>query len=142
MLRGRAYVVTLALMALVLSPLLTGRDSFPHSEYPMFASARPRVSVLSVSYGLDAEGRLHRLSPSTIGGSIEVIHAAATVSRAIATGDADRLCSEIAGRVADEGPDEVVTVVVARETHDVVESMAGEPVPLERDVHAICEVVR
>jgi hypothetical protein len=138
--RVRAWVVTALVMGVALSPLLSERDSFPHSSYPMFASARGEEAFLSVAYALDADGGLLRLSPRTIAGSVEVVHAAETIGRSMRMGDEDRLCAEIATRVAARGPSDAVTVVVARERHDLVASVAGDPTPLETDERARCAV--
>jgi hypothetical protein len=140
--RTRAYVVLAVVLGVVLSPLVSGKDSFPHSTYPMFASTPGREATLQVAFGLDAEGTLIRLEPRTISGSVEVVHAYSTLLRANRTGDQQRLCEEIATRVATRGPEAVATVVVAAERHDMVTSVAEGPRPLARIEHARCPVLR
>lgn len=135
-------MVLAVVLGVVLSPLVSGKDSYPHSTYPMFASTPGREATLQVAFGLTADDSLVRLEPRTISGSVEVVHAYATLLRANRTGDQHRLCEEIAARVATRGPERVETVVVAAERHDMVTSVAEGPEPLHRTEHARCPVVR
>ncbi len=135
-------MVLAVVLGVVLSPLVSHRDSYPHSSYPMFASTPGREAVLQVAFGLAADDTLIRLEPRTISGSVEVVHAYATLLQADRTGDQQRLCEEIAARVATRGPETVETVVVAAERHDMVASVAEGPRPLARTEHARCPVVR
>jgi hypothetical protein len=136
----RAYLVTATLLVWALSPLRTERDSFPHSTYPMFATTPPAARTVQVAHGLDADGRIRRLSPAVIGGSAEIVHAYSTLRRAAGDGDSARLCTEIATRVARSGPSDVRTVVVAEERHDLVASLVDGLEPLDRTEHARCPV--
>ena len=135
-------MVLAVVLGVVLSPIVSGKDSYPHSTYPMFASTPGREASLQVAFGLDADDTLVRLEPRTISGSVEVVHAYATLLAANRTGDQQRLCEEIAARVARRGPETVQTVVVAAERHDMVTSVAEGPEPLARTEHARCPVVR
>lgn len=110
-------------------------DSFPLSTYPMFSLARPAETTVSSAVGFDASNERVILSPRIVGGTAEVIQAAATVSRAISTGAAEELCREIIARA----PTGVVALEVVTETYDVVEYFDGEEGPLRRTVHARCE---
>jgi hypothetical protein len=82
--RTRAYVVLAVVLGVVLSPIVSGKDSYPHSTYPMFASTPGREATLQVAFGLDAADTLVRLGPRTISGSVEVVHAYATLLAACA----------------------------------------------------------
>jgi hypothetical protein len=114
-------------------------DGFPLSNYPMFTQLRPRVTTIDVTLGVDRHGGDVRLSPSEVGGTIEVIQAVNTVRRSIAEGRASALCDEVAARVAARGRD-VVGVVVATDVYDIVDALVERGPPLERRVHARCEV--
>lgn len=115
-------------------------DSFPLSNYPMFTQVRPRSSPVELAVAVTADGSELRLAPALIGGTIEVIHAAATVRRSVAAGRAGELCEEIAGRVeASLGP-EVVAVQVVRDHYDVVDALAHGAAASARDVLASCPV--
>lgn len=151
----RAYLVAAVAAAAVAAPGIAtlrgnaGDDSFPLSTYPMFSRERGRVSDFAVVVGYDTTGRAHRLSPTVIGGSDQVIHAATTVRNAIigGPGASDELCIEILGRVLDADReagagfdrDDVVTVEIATERHDAVAWFEGDERPIERTVHATCE---
>jgi hypothetical protein len=114
-------------------------DSFPLSTYPMFARDRGEVVELSTVVGVDATGDAHRLSPSTIAGTDQVIQAVVAVERAIAGGGATSLalCEEVAGRV-DDADFERVEVVVER--YDVIAWSGCRDEPLDRRVIRDCDV--
>jgi hypothetical protein len=127
-------VVSLVLLAPALWP--DPGDDFPISTYPMFTAERGRVVDIDTAVLLDGEER-HRLSPEIVGGTDEIVSAAVAVSRAIAGGDAalDRLCAEIAVRVAGPGSIEIVT-----ERHDAVSLLQEGAEPIAVTVHARCPV--
>ena len=130
------WLVTLAVSLLVVLPAVRpgGADGFPISTYPMFTSDRGRVMAIDTVVLMDG-GRRQRLSPTTIGGTDEIVLAAVTVSNAIHDGPAalERLCREVAGRVDEPGTIEVIT-----ETHDTVDLLQADALPLEVRVHARC----
>ncbi len=138
--RVAAAVSVLAVLA-VLSPALHEEDSYPLSTYPMFSHDRGRVATIPTAVGYRADGARVRLSPSIIGGGIEVIHAAVTVDESVRRGDTAALCAEIAARAAG-ARDDVVRIEVVSETHDVLAWFDGEDVPQAVVVHATCEVTR
>jgi hypothetical protein len=134
----RRFAIAVAgcfLLGLMVWPATVGRDSFPLSNYPMFASDRPAQASFRTVVGVDASGSPVRLSPADIGGTDQVIQAAATVGRAIADGEADQLCAEVADRV---GAD-VVAVEVVTERYDTIAWFDGHETPAERVVHARCD---
>ena len=123
-------------LAVVLPAALPGgADGFPISTYPMFTSDRGRVMAIDTVVLVNAEGR-QRLSPTTIGGTDEIVLAAVTVSNAIHDGPValERLCREVAGRIAAQATIEIVT-----ETHDTIELLQSDAPPLEIRVHARCQ---
>lgn len=110
------------------------RDSFPLSTYPMFSVARPQQATVNSAVGFDTAGDELTLRPIDIGGTREVIQAAATVSRAISRGEAEDLCREVLTNVPTAAVIEIVT-----ETYDVIAYFAESEEPLQRIVHARCQ---
>ena len=127
--------------AVVLLPLLRSpeSDSYPLSTYPMFATDRGRVAAIATAVAIDADGVVSRLGPAAIGGTDEVILAAATVSDAVRRGEVEELCAEIADRL---DPADHSTVIIRTEVVDVVDHIAEDASPLSIDEHGRCEVAR
>jgi hypothetical protein len=125
-------------VAAVALPGFTDKDSFPLSNYPMFSYDLGRVRPIDTAVGVTDDGEQERLSPEVIAGGYEVIHASRTVSKAIRAGDADALCNEIATRAGTE----FTRIEVVTETYDTVRWFGGDETPLDRVVHASCEVPR
>jgi hypothetical protein len=139
----RAALVGIVAVGAVLVPLgrELGADSLPLSNYPMFTARRAQVTSIERAIGIAPDGTEHVLSPELTGGTVEVIHAAQTIVDAIRAGKADELCAEIADRVADSDNDLIAEVIVVRERFDVITSLDDDdPVPVDRRVHARCEV--
>ncbi len=134
---GAAGVVVIGLGV---APLVLERDSFPHSNYPMFSSRRTAATAVDTAVAIGPNGEAWRLDPERLAATDEVILAAATVSRHVRAGTAEVLCEEVAGRVASDGPAGATTVEVVTERFDAVAWFDGERTPLERVVHASCEV--
>jgi hypothetical protein len=135
--RWSVYAIAGIAVVAVAAPGVSDRDSFPLSNYPMFSYDRGRITSFDTAVGVDEQGRLSRLSPEEIAGGYEPMLAAETVSKAVRNGTADGLCSEIAARTRD---DDVVRIEVVTETYDTVRWFDGEESPLDRTVHAACEV--
>ena len=137
--RGWAYVVSVAALTLVFSPVLrpSQRDSYPLSTDPMFSYDRGRESALPTAVGITVDGQVQRLSPELISGGYEPVRAFATVEASIQNGDTADLCREIAERTAKNRAD-VVEIEVVTEVHDVVAWFEGHKEPSQRIVHASC----
>lgn len=128
-------VVSIAMIALLgIYPLIEQRDSYPHSDLPMFASTRARVSRFTTAVAVDPAGNIIRLDPKTIARTDEVIAAQAALVRAVNRGQANELCREIAKRLKVG-----VAVRIQTETHDILASLE-EPEALDILVHAECAV--
>lgn len=136
---GAAGVVVIGLGVV---PLVTERDSFPHSTYPMFSTRRGADTAVDTAVAVGSGGEVRRLDPERIAATDEVILAAANVSRHVRAGTADVLCTEIAERVSSSGPADAVVIEVVTERFDAVAWFEDERAPLERIVHASCEVPR
>lgn len=94
--------VTALVVAAVAAPALLAlagfdHDDFPLSTFPMFARARPAVTLLSGAVVVGDDGREDRLGPQTISGSAEPLQAKALVDRALA-GDPEPLCRRLLDR--------------------------------------------
>lgn len=131
--RNLAVVVGIAVLV---SPALRDRDSFPLSTYPVYASARAREATFVTAHGQRADGSARRLSIDVIARTDDPLIAASRVGDAVAAGRADQLCAEIAARA----PSDLVAIVVVRERHDVVDGARGEDSLLNREQLARCEV--
>ena len=139
--RPLAYGVIAAVLVVVgIVPLVLDRDSFPLSTYPMFSTRRSTSETVDTAVAVDADGAIHRLGPQRIAGTDEIILATATVSGAINAGTVDDLCSEIARRVAGDGPDSAASVEVVTERFDAIRWYRGDHTPIDRVVHATCPV--
>lgn len=152
--------VSMAVVALVASPALRQRDSYPLSTYPVYADARPGVAELPTAVGVTEDGERVRLSPTVIGASDDPLIVADRVADAVAADRADRLCQAIAERAATDdgaifdptggdgttagdgggGGGALAGVEVVTETVDLVATAADEAPPLGRTVHAACPV--
>ena len=130
------WLVTAAVACVVAAPAVWphASDGFPISTYPMFTSDRGRVIAIDTAV-LVRDDRRERLSPDVIGGTDEVVLAAATVSDAIAAGPSAlaALCAEIADRIHRPGTVEIVT-----ETHDTIALLRDGADPLTIRVHQRC----
>ena len=141
----RAALVGIVAVGAVLVPLGRdlGDDSLPLSNYPMFTARRSQVTSIERAIGVAPDGTEHVLSPELTGGTVEVIHAAQTIVDAIRAGSADELCAEIAKRVAESGDADTAEVLVVTERFDIVAALDDDdPEPVDRRLHARCEVKR
>ena len=137
--RAGRVAITVAVLAALLAPVVFDHDDHPLSTYPMYASTRSNVVTFATAQMVDESGRRTPLSLETIGASDDPLIVAGELRAAIANGDVDRRCREIAKRLvritATPGAVEVVT-----EHHDTIAASADEPSLLERRVHGRCEV--
>ena len=139
------FVVAAIVIGLGLLPVAWRRDSYPVSDLPMFSTPRgrvtPVVTAVAVTEGDDVRQEW-RLDPHRLAGTDEVIEAATVVRRAVTSGQADRLCREIADRVAQSGPGEAEIIEVVTEYIDAIDWFDGPVDPEDRVVHSICTVER
>jgi hypothetical protein len=135
----RWTVATVAVVVALVLPIARDRDSYPLSTYPMYAEARAAAVDLPTAVGVDAEGRVHRLSLDLIGASDDPLIVAGGLRDAIDRGRADERCADIAQRVAGERR-ALVGVEVVVERRDVVAHVRDEDALLDRTVAARCPV--
>ena len=112
-------------------------DGYPLSTYPMFATDRGDTSTIATAVGITSDGDVVRLSPEELAGSDEPMQAISTAAAAIREGRADAWCDQVAARV---GADDVETVEVRRETHDVIAHFTDDADPIDVDVVTSCSV--
>jgi hypothetical protein len=106
------------------------------STYPVYATARPRQATFVTAYGVTSDGLEHRLSMDVIARTDDPLIAASRTADAVAAGESDELCADIARRA----PADYVAVIVVREEHDVVDAARGDDSILGRDDLANCRV--
>lgn len=143
--RKAALAVAVIVIGLGVVPVVLERDSYPVSDLPMFSSPRGRVTPVVTAVAVAGAGptrRDWRLDPHRLAGTDEVIEAGAVLRRAVASGDAERICVEIAERVDTAGPEEAERVEVVTEYLDAVDYFDGRRDPVERILHAECPVER
>jgi hypothetical protein len=66
----------------------------------MFSSRRSATEAITTVAGVDRAGRSRWLSPTLVNGTREVVQAAVVVGLEVTAGRADRLCREVADRLA------------------------------------------
>ncbi len=121
-----AILLAAATLTCVLLPLSwpASRDSFPLSNYPMFARGR-RSATLNATYAVayDAAGGRHWVPPPLVGNR-EVLQSRALLERAARGGSVSigALCRSIAARVAAVGGElaGAVEVRIVRGRHDSI----------------------
>ena len=119
-----------------------GQDSFPLSNYPMFARPRAQRVRMPTVVGITHGGERVTLSPELIGGARWINMSARLVRRTIRKGrDASAaLCEAVAHRVIAAQRTDLAAVEVVTEVFDSVAYMTSGAGPSKRRVHARCEV--
>lgn len=138
-----AAVVSTLVVALVASPHLRAkiRDDFPLSSYPMFSVAKDRSTRITQAVAISASGEIP-VAPAMVG-TDEVLQARAILSRAARRGpSADKLCREIAERVATSGSDAEKVVLRTVTFDSVLYFTRDQTTPSAVKVHATCPVGR
>ncbi|MBT8241514.1 MAG: hypothetical protein KJN63_09835, partial [Acidimicrobiia bacterium] len=102
---------------------------------PMYAGTRSNVVAFVVVRGVTAGGEPEELSMFTIAQTRDPLIAESFLADSVRRGDADELCTAVAGRVEDP----IILIEVATERFDVATRSSGDP-PLDRTVLATCAV--
>ena len=118
-------VATIVLLAAVAWPLARDPrdDGFPLSTYPMFAVERPTTLTMDYALGETKTGERRTLSPRLVGTG-EVLQAYALFDRAVQgpREDLQRLCTQIAERVAhDDDERDIAVIRIVTGHHDAVD---------------------
>jgi hypothetical protein len=141
--RRRAWTAVALVVGLTgVVPVVLDRDSFPLSTSPMFSADIDSTQSIATAVAVTATGAIVRLVPEVIAGTTIVNQAVTVVGDAIASGRTDRLCAEIAARVASTGPADAAAVEVVTESYDAPGWFDGDRQPVARQVHARCELRR
>lgn len=134
--RWRLFV-TVAFLALLLSPALRDGDGVPLSSYPMYATPRSGEVEFVVARGITPAGEVVRLDIEDAAATSDPLIAETRLRREVAAGRAVDLCREIAARVADTG---LASIEVRSERHDVVAQARGHSSLLQGATVAECAV--
>jgi hypothetical protein len=144
-------LVTFAVLGSVLWPLTWAldRDSFPLSNYPMFAWPRLTAAcAIAQAYGVDASGRRMRLPPTALGRTPGVT-AALDVNRQLELlllGPSEAIepyCRKIAAYVAEDPALRWVRrIEIARDEYDSLVFHSGSKEPARTVSYAACLVQR
>lgn len=139
--RGLSLLLAWAAAIGVLVPMLiSAKDDFPFSNYPMFTADRRKVD-LTVMLHSESEASVlqgERVPPDWISGQ-EVIMAMTTLMRASWQGPPGmtRLCDEVR-TVARERGQALQALAFVIETMDVLAQVQGEEIPHQRRVLFMC----
>jgi hypothetical protein len=120
--------------AVLMTPALNGKDSFPVSDYPMYAFRRASTDRFQAVLGETSTGAIRPLPMSLVADTNDTLIAEALIAQAIRDGSAMLLCERVAARVGAE----IEKVLVVEEIHDVVNRLSGRASLEERDVYADC----
>ena len=139
-----AAVFGVGLLGAVVSPVFGDppKDSFPLSNYPMFAKARHTEAVrLPHVIAFDASGA-GRPVPPPILGSVEVMQALRTVQMTINRGPtaAEELCGRTAEVLRETGGEwtDVVRLEVRVDVFDAIEYFESSRAPSAAQTYAAC----
>lgn len=145
--RAWAYTVTFGVALVTLWPGLDAsfKDSFPLSNYPMFARHRGKPPLVQM-VGIGKEDAPLVLGPPLIG-TREVLQAKVIIERAAAGGTQARaeFCAEVAKRVAvrtNPRYREIHRVEMVRVQFDPIGYFEKGPIPMSRKVIVSCPVER
>jgi hypothetical protein len=130
---------TLLIFVLGVIPIVSERDSYPHSHLPMFSLNRGEVARIDTAIGIDKNGKTVRLGPRLIAATDEVIMAKDAVVNAIRNNSTLNLCGEIADRVKRSRSD-IHHVHVITDVYNTVNWFSGDTEPINVEIHATCAV--
>lgn len=143
-----AAVFSLALIAVVVSPVIENwrtpsHDDFPLSFYRMFSEVRSDTQRVTYLVGLDRQ-RNRVLIPYQYAGSGGMNQVRRQINRQVEQGSARTLCQRVATRVARAGSrlPELRTVEVTTGTYRMSEYFRGNQAPISENVSARCTVAR
>ncbi len=131
-------------LALVLSPLVRGRDGFPLSNYPMFAEPRSTSVKIHHVVGVTHDERSRPLPPPALG-TDEIMQASQTARFGAKNRErAEDLCVRVADEVARGGEAfaDIAHVEVRTDEYDAIRYWQGDRTPVTGKLHARCDVRR
>jgi len=123
-------------------PIVTGRDSFPLSTYPMFSSPRGETARIDHVLGVAGWGQRRPLPPRLLG-SDEIMQAHQTVSLAVRGRTTRALCQRVAqATLEDPAHADIEHIEIRTDTFDTMAYWRGDRQPRMSRVLARCEVER
>lgn len=132
-------LLTAGLVFALVLPLIRNRDGLPLSTYPMYSGTRSSEMTFVTAVGVAPDGSNVRLSMPIVADTRDALIAQAYLRDAAERDQTDEACERIAGRLG-ENRLGVVSVEIARERHDAVRRVAGEPSLIERELYTVCAV--
>jgi hypothetical protein len=142
--RAYAALVSVAMLAAVLWPMVRKTDGFPLSNYPMFSRARKAEAQVFHVVAFSSHGEHRPVSPSLLG-TEEVMQASQAARIAFRRGAVAsmELCREVASRVvADQRWKDIESLEVREDVFDTIAYWEGDRKPRRTRVRARCEVSR
>jgi hypothetical protein len=130
-----------ALVVLLLYPLVSGRDGFPLSTYPMFSTPKGTEAKIAHVIGRGSAGSATPLRPALLG-TAEIMQASQIARNAAKDRKrAADLCTRVAENVAMEDDlADIVSIEVRTDTYDAIAYWQGDREPRASKVHAKCNV--
>ena len=129
----------IAVAILGVYPVITERDSYPHSHLPMFSVKRTEIARIDTAQGLSDSGNVIRLSPRLIADTDEVVMAKDAVVNAINQGTTSKLCEDIRTRLTNRKSN-VSRVRIVTETYNAVQWFYDNQEPIAVQIHSECVV--
>jgi hypothetical protein len=145
--KGVAAGFSLLLVGAALWPIVENwrekpKDNFPLSYYPMFSAKRGKKETINYIIGYDAQGARHIVS-YTYAGTGGMNQVRRQINTLVKRGEAERLCRDVAARLAAEreGPlAGVVTVQVISGTYRLSDYFSGNKQPVAEEILASAPV--
>jgi hypothetical protein len=128
--------VTAVIVAVLVSPTLRDRDSFPLSTYPMYANVRSEAEDFIVVTALDQAGNQRALSMQIVAQTDDPLIARGVLDNAVRADALADLCQQIAARSAPW----TRTVIITRERHRLVDVANGDPSLVQGATLERCDV--
>lgn len=134
--RVYAFLALVAILIATLYPLkFEGReDSFPLSNYPMFARARKQpVTRMFYFVATTPDQQRKYVAPEFVG-NVEVLQARSLIAGAVSRGGAasQKLCGEVAGRLTHEPGYAGAVLTIVDGTHNAIEFLTEDKLGSER----------
>lgn len=107
-------LLSVATTIVLLVPAVTGRDDFPVSTHPMYATARPATASFVTARGMTATSQPIELTMAVIAGTDDPLVAETRMRRAVRRDGAGALCAAVALRVGEERTADVDSIEVIR----------------------------
>ncbi len=133
--------VSVATTLLMLAPAVTGRDGFPVSSHPMYATARPPDASFVTARATTAAGQVVSLSIRVIGETDDPLVAEGRLRRAADLHDGVAECARIAADIDRSHPlDTIVAIEIIRVEASVTDFVRTDGADARVEVVTRCPV--